>query len=50
MYSCRNKKLSEVTLSWLLIDIKQLVCITEFESVYRTVRTESFYNTDTFRL
>jgi hypothetical protein len=30
--------------------IKRLVFITEAEGVYSAVRTESIYNTDTFRL
>ena len=33
-----------------LHNIKRLIFITEVESVYCTVRTESLYNTDTFRL
>ena len=31
-------------------NINSLVFITEVESVYSAVRTESLYNTDTFRL
>ena len=33
-----------------LCNIKRLVLITEVESVYSAVRTESLYTTDTFRL
>jgi len=33
-----------------LHNIKRMVFITDVESVYCAVRTESLYNTDTFRL
>jgi len=33
-----------------LYSINSLVFITELKSVYSAVRTESLYNTDTFRL
>ena len=41
---------AEQTATVVLYSIKSLVFITEMESVYSTVRTESLYNTDTFRL
>jgi len=41
---------SEQTVSFAVHNIKRLVFITEAESVYCAVRTESLYNTDTFRL
>ena len=40
---------SAQTATFTLYNIKSLVFITEVESVYSAVRTES-YNTDTFRL
>jgi hypothetical protein len=40
--------ISEITANLALQNIKRLVFITEVESVYSTVRTESLYNTDTF--
>jgi len=42
--------ISEQTVTFALYDIKRLVFKTEVESVYSAVRTESLYNTDTFRL
>ena len=41
---------SEQTATSALHNIYSLVLITEVESVYSAVRTESLYNTDTFRL
>jgi hypothetical protein len=41
--------LPEQTLTFALYIINRLVFITEVESVYCTVRTESVYNTDTSR-
>ena len=41
---------SEQTTNFALHAIKRLVSIAEVESVYCAVRTESFYNTDTFLL
>ena len=38
--------LSEQTATFPLYNIKSLVFITELESVYSAVRTESLYNTD----
>ena len=43
-------RISEQTANFALHDIKSLVFITEMESVYCAVCTESLYNTDTFRL
>jgi hypothetical protein len=37
---------SEETVTFALYVINRLVSITEVESVYRAVRTESLYNTD----
>ena len=42
--------ISEETTNFALHKIKRLVFITEVESVYYAVRTESLCNTDTFRL
>ena len=42
--------ISEQTANFALQNIKILVFITEVESVYCAVRTESVYNTDTSRL
>jgi hypothetical protein len=42
--------MSEQTTTFALKNIKRLVFITEVESVYGAVRTESLYKTDTFRL
>jgi len=42
--------ISEQTASFAGHNIKRLVFVTEVESVYCTVRTESLYNTDTIRL
>jgi len=39
--------LSEQTVTFALYIIRRLVFITEVESVYSAVRTESLYNTDT---
>jgi len=36
--------------NFALQNIKRLVFVTEVQSVYSAVRTESLYNTDTFRL
>jgi hypothetical protein len=41
--------LSEETVPFALYVINILAFITEVESVYSAVRTESLYNTDTFR-
>jgi hypothetical protein len=41
--------LSEQTVTFAPYNINRLVFITEVESVYSAVRTESLYNTDTFR-
>jgi hypothetical protein len=41
---------SEQTANFVLQNSKRLVLITEVKSVYCAVRTESLYNTDTFRL
>jgi hypothetical protein len=41
--------LLEETVTFALYAIKKLVFITEMESVYYAVRTESLYKTDTFR-
>jgi hypothetical protein len=43
-------QISEQTATFALYNINRLVFITEVESVYSTVRTESLYKTDTFRL
>jgi hypothetical protein len=43
-------RVSEQTATFALYDIKRLVFITEVESVYSAVRTESLYKTDTLRL
>jgi len=42
--------ISEQAANISLYNIHRLDFITEAESVYRAVRTESLYNTDTFRL
>ena len=42
--------ISEQTTNFALHNIKRLVFITEVESVYCAVWTESLYNTDTLRL
>jgi hypothetical protein len=42
--------ISEQTTRFAIRNIKRLVFITEVESVYSAVRTDSLYNTDTFRL
>jgi hypothetical protein len=42
--------ISEQTANFALQNIKRLVFITEVESVYSVIRTETLYNTDTFRL
>ena len=42
--------ISEQTANFSLHNIKILVFITEVESVYCVVRTESLYNTDTISL
>jgi hypothetical protein len=39
--------ISEQTATFTLQDIKRLVFITEVESVYSAVRTDSLYKTDT---
>jgi hypothetical protein len=43
-------RISEQTATFALYSIKRLVFITEVESVYSAVRTESLYKTDTLRL
>jgi hypothetical protein len=43
-------RVSEQTATFALYNIKRLVFITEVESVYSAVRTESLYKTDTLRL
>jgi hypothetical protein len=42
-------QISEQTVTFALQNIKRLVFITEVESVYSAVRTESLYKTDTLR-
>jgi hypothetical protein len=42
-------RISEQTATFVLQNIKRLVFITEVESVYSAVRTESFSKTDTLR-
>ena len=42
--------ISEQTANFVLRGVKKLVFITEVESVYSAVRTETLYNADTFRL
>jgi len=41
-------RISKQTANFALHNIKRLVFITQMESVYCTVRTESLYNIDTF--
>jgi hypothetical protein len=43
-------RISEQTAAFVLQHIKRLIFITEMESVYSAVRTESLYKTDTLRL
>jgi hypothetical protein len=43
-------RISEQTATFALQNIKWLVFITEVESVYSAVRTESLYKTDMLRL
>ena len=43
-------RISEQTANFALQNIKRSVFVTEVESVYCAVRTESLYITDTFRL
>jgi hypothetical protein len=43
-------RISEQTATFALQNIKSLVFITEVESVYSAVRTESLYKTYTLRL
>jgi hypothetical protein len=43
-------RISEQTASFAGHNIKRLIFVTEVESVYCTVQTESLYNTDTIRL
>jgi hypothetical protein len=43
-------RISEQTATFALQNIKRLVFITEVESVYSAVHTESLYKTDTLRL
>jgi hypothetical protein len=43
-------RISEQTATFALSNFKRLVLITEVESVYSAVRTESLYKTDTLRL
>jgi len=42
-------RISEQTANFALQDIKRLDFITEWESAYCAVRTESLHNTDRFR-
>jgi hypothetical protein len=42
-------RISEQTATFALLNIKRLVFITEVESVYSAVRTESLHKTDTVR-
>jgi hypothetical protein len=44
----RGAWISEQTVTFVLCIINRLVFITELESVYCAVRTESLYKTDTF--
>jgi hypothetical protein len=43
-------RISEQIATFALSNIKRLVFISEVESVYRAVRTESLYKTDALRL
>jgi hypothetical protein len=43
-------RVSEQTATFALYSINRLFYITEVESVYSAVRTESLYKTDTLRL
>jgi hypothetical protein len=43
-------RISEQTATFALQNIKRLVFVTEVETVYSAVRTESVYKTDTLRL
>jgi hypothetical protein len=43
-------RISEQTATFALQNIKRQIFITELESVYSVVRTESLYKTDTLRL
>jgi hypothetical protein len=43
-------RISEQTATFALENIKSLVFITEVESVYTAVRTQSLYKTDKLRL
>jgi hypothetical protein len=43
-------RISEQTATFALYNINRLIFITEVESVYSAVRTESLHKTDTFRL
>jgi hypothetical protein len=43
-------RISEQTATFALQNINRLVFVTEVESVYSAVRTESLYKTDTLRL
>jgi hypothetical protein len=43
-------RISEQTATSVLYSIKLFIFITEVESVYKAVRTESLYKTDTLRL
>jgi hypothetical protein len=43
-------RISEKTATFALQNINRLISITEVESVYSAVRTESLYKTDTIRL
>jgi hypothetical protein len=43
-------RISEQTATFALQNIKKLVFVTEVESVYSAVRTESLYKTDLLRL
>jgi hypothetical protein len=43
-------RISEQTATFVLQNIKRLALITEVESVYSSVRSESLHKTDTLRL
>jgi hypothetical protein len=43
-------RISEQTATFALESLKRLLFITEVESVYSAVRTESLHKTDAFRL
>jgi hypothetical protein len=43
-------RISEQTATFTLQNVKRLVFVTDVESVYSAVRTESLYKADTLRL